>query len=177
MASRDTQLAGLRALLRDHPQITLAEPSAPEYGSLRATFFLDNDAVPLAIVRPQSIGDISVLVRYAISNQIRFVVRTGGHNLFGHSQVEGALTIDMRDINYVRVQDGSVSAKVGGGILQGNLAARLSEKGLCTPIGTVSSVGYVGWAAYGGYGPLSGNFGLGLDQIISAKIVNSRGDY
>lgn len=42
--------------------------------------------------------------------------------------------------------------------------------------GTVASVGYTGWATLGGYGPLTSHYGLGVDQIIGAKIVNARGE-
>jgi FAD/FMN-containing dehydrogenase len=42
--------------------------------------------------------------------------------------------------------------------------------------GTVASVGYVGWATLGGYGPFSSSHGLGVDQILSAKLVNAKGE-
>ncbi len=37
-------------------------------------------------------------------------------------------------------------------------------------------MGYVGWATLGGYGPFSPNFGLGVDQIVAAKLVNHKGE-
>jgi FAD/FMN-containing dehydrogenase len=42
--------------------------------------------------------------------------------------------------------------------------------------GTIASVGYVGWATLGGYGPFSALYGLGADQIVGAKIVNATGE-
>lgn len=42
--------------------------------------------------------------------------------------------------------------------------------------GTIASVGYVGWSTLGGYGPLTSHYGLGVDQIIGAKIVNASGE-
>lgn len=42
--------------------------------------------------------------------------------------------------------------------------------------GSVSSVGYVGWSTKGGYGPFSSLYGLGVDQILGAKLVNYKGD-
>lgn len=42
--------------------------------------------------------------------------------------------------------------------------------------GTVASVGYVGWSTLGGYGPLTSHYGLGVDQILGAKIINARGE-
>lgn len=37
-------------------------------------------------------------------------------------------------------------------------------------------MGYVGWATLGGYGPFSTSHGLGADQIVSAKVVNAKGE-
>lgn len=42
--------------------------------------------------------------------------------------------------------------------------------------GTVAGVGYIGWATLGGYGPFSSKYGLGVDQILGAKLVNAKGD-
>lgn len=42
--------------------------------------------------------------------------------------------------------------------------------------GSVASVGYVGWSTNGGYGPFSSLYGLGVDQIVGAKLVNHQGE-
>jgi len=84
--------------------------------------------------------------------------------------------IDMRDISHVTVQEDKKSAIVGGGILLGKVAAELSKVNLATAIGTIPFVGYAGWSMYGGYGPFSSNYGLGLDNIVGAKVVNSKGE-
>ena len=42
--------------------------------------------------------------------------------------------------------------------------------------GTIASVGYTGWATLGGYGPLTSHYGMGVDQILGAKIVNANGE-
>ncbi|CZR53073.1 related to 6-hydroxy-D-nicotine oxidase [Phialocephala subalpina] len=170
------KLSELEAFLKEHPHIPFATPSSPKYAALKEIFILDCKANPLIIVRPQTAADVSLLVKHAKAQGIKFVIRTGGHSLFGASSIDGAMTIDMRDIVYVNVEDGNKTAKVGGGILQGELATKLFEEGLATPIGTIPSVGYVGWAAYGGYGHLSAHFGLGVDQIVGAMIVDPSGN-
>ena len=42
--------------------------------------------------------------------------------------------------------------------------------------GTIGSVGYTGWATLGGYGPLTSHYGMGVDQILGAKVVNGSGE-
>jgi len=54
--------------------------------------------------------------------------------------------------------------------LLGNLAEALAKEGLATLTRSVPSIGYVGWATYGGYDAFSANFGLGADQIVAAKV-------
>jgi len=141
--SQNSQVAALESFLKDYPHITFVTSSSPDYASLRAVFSLDNTATPLAIVRPQSANDVAVLVQYAKSNGIKFVVRTGGHSIFGLSTVEGAMTIDMRDISYVHIDKENSTARIGGGTLLGDLAGALAEDGLTTPTGSVPSIGYV----------------------------------
>lgn len=173
--SQDPKVVALSNFLKDHPHIIFIIPSSPNYTSIRAVFCLDSTANPLAIVRPQSASDVALLVNCAKSNGIKFVVRTGGHSIFGLSIVEGALTIDMRDIKYVNIDKHSSTARIGGGILELELAEQLAKEGLATPTGNVGSIGHIGWATYGGYGLFRSNFGLGVDQIVAAKIVDAKG--
>ncbi|KAF3762993.1 hypothetical protein M406DRAFT_73652 [Cryphonectria parasitica EP155] len=79
----------------------------------------------------------------------------------------------IRDIGvYVRVSEDKKTAKVGGDVLSGSLLKALGEHGLITASGSTGSVGCVGWTTAGGYGPFSSLYGLGIDQIVAAKLVN-----
>lgn len=172
----DANLATLKSFLEKHQHITYATPSSPSYTSLRQIFARDQEAVPLAIVRPQSAADVSLLVKFAVSNSVKFTIRTGGHNLSGAAFAQDALAIDMRDISSINLSADKQTAKIGGGILQSDLATALNKEGLATPVGAIGSVGYVGWSSYGGYGPFSRQWGLGVDQIVGAKLVDSKGE-
>ncbi|KAL2073403.1 hypothetical protein VTL71DRAFT_10727 [Oculimacula yallundae] len=172
----DQNITILESFLESHSHITYATPSSSNYESLRHIFTRDHDVTPLAIVRPQSAADVSLLIKFAVNNSIKFTIRTGGHNCFGAAVAQDALTIDMRDISYVNISDTQRTAKVGGGVLLFDVTSELEKEGLVTPISAIGTVGYVGWATYGGYGPLSRHYGLGVDQIVGAKIVNSDGE-
>ncbi|EKD17010.1 uncharacterized protein L3040_000461 [Drepanopeziza brunnea f. sp. 'multigermtubi'] len=176
MANPQVKLVALQTFLDDFPHITCVTPSSPNYTSLRHIFASDKEAIPLAIVRPKSAADVSLLIKFAVSNSIRITVRTGGHNLSGLCFAQDALTIDMRDIAYVDIAADKETVRIGGGIIQLDLALALDKEGLATPMGTCVTVGHVGWATYGGYGPFSSHWGLGVDQIVGAKIVNASGN-
>lgn len=171
-----SQLVALEAFLRDYPDIRYTPPSSPLYETEKKIWNLKPGSNPLAIVHPKSAEQVSALVKFVRSHEIKFTIRAGGHNLQGRSTAEGALTIDMREFVSVKVAADGRTATVGAGILQLELAKSLWDEGLATPIGSIPSVGYVGWAMYGGYGPFSSHWGLGVDQIVGVTIVNASGE-
>ncbi|RFN45497.1 6-hydroxy-d-nicotine oxidase [Fusarium flagelliforme] len=156
-------------------QAKLYYPDDPEYTKLQVCF-IDKPIQTLAIVRPQTAEDVSSILQFCLKNDVDFCVRTGGHDCASRTLVKGALVIDMRDIKHVTISDDKQTARVGGGILSGELCEILGKEGLTTPVGTIGSVGYTGWATLGGYGPLTSHYGMGVDQILAAKIVNANGE-
>lgn len=172
----DPRLTSLDTFLQGRPHIQYATPGSPNYAALRATYMLDNPAVPFAIVRPQNAEDVAAIVRFGKANGLSLVVRSGGNSLFWKSMVHDALIIDMRDIAYVTINEPKTLARLGGGIHLGDLADHLTKEGLATAIGTIPFVGFIGWSTFGGYGPFSAQYGLGCDNIVGAKIVNCKGE-
>lgn len=168
-------LAALEAFLKDHPEIKCTLPSSPQYQTQRKVFCLSRKDNPLAIAHPETADQVSTLVQFLHSNGIKFTVRGGGHNLRGLSIEEGAVTIDMRAFTSVDIAANRETAVVGAGILQDELCRTLWDNGLATSTGSIPSVGYLGWAMYGGYGPFSSNWGLGVDQIVGATLVDASG--
>ncbi|KAI2633401.1 FAD-binding domain-containing protein [Xylaria nigripes] len=170
-------LAALQQHLKaQQPALPLMTPSDPNFEAERACFIKLDGNKPAAIARPQNAAHVQALIQFCTKNGVDFIVRSGGHDPSGRSQVNGTLCIDMRDIKHVRISADSSTVAIGGGILFRDLAEELDARSLVTPIGTVSSVGYVGWATLGGYGPFSTRYGLGIDQIVGAKIVNAKGE-
>jgi FAD/FMN-containing dehydrogenase len=80
---------------------------------------MEHPAVLVVIARPQNVDDVASIVSFCLCHGILFVVRSGGSNLFGRSQVHGALVIDIREFKYCDVDDGKRSARIGGGVLAG----------------------------------------------------------
>ncbi|RYC55926.1 hypothetical protein CHU98_g10286 [Xylaria longipes] len=162
----DEQKSTTKLVSREHP----------DFEALQACFAKKPSVQPALIALPQTAEDVQILVRYCAQNKVEFVVCTGGHDSPGGTEEQDVLWIDMRDIDHVDVTSDKTTVKVGGGILFRGLTKALGEKGLVTPAATIANVGYVGWATLGGYGPFSALYGLGADQIVSAKVVNSKGE-
>ncbi|POS68579.1 hypothetical protein DHEL01_v213027 [Diaporthe helianthi] len=173
--AQDKFSSTLSSIKSEYPSIKLYTQDSPDFESLKTTYIV-SQAKPAAIARPQTADDVQALVRTCVQNGLEFNVRTGGHNCVGRTMVDGALLIDMRDISGVTVSEDKKTAKIGGGVLAGGVLEALGEHGLITPCGSVGSVGYVGWSTNGGYGPFSTLYGMGLDQIVGAKLVNYQGE-
>jgi FAD/FMN-containing dehydrogenase len=174
--SQNTQVSTLENFIETQPTIKYIPPSSPDYPAARQIFNKSRRDTPLAIVQPQSPSDVAALIKFAKSESIPFTLRTGGHNLEGRSVAEGALLIDLRALTDVTISADRKSATVQGGIILEELGAKLWAEGLCTPTGATASVGYVGWATYGGYGSFSSHWGLGVDQILGATVVTPDGE-
>ena len=165
-------LADLAATI---PGLPIVTPTSPEYASLRAAY-LHHDAVPIAIVQPRSAEDVAAVIPLARSHGIKISVRSGGHDIYGRSIVHDALVLDMRSLKTLKVSEDKKTAKIEGGIIARDLIDQLSTFDLIVPFGFCPTVGYVGWSILGGYGPATTNFGLGVDQIVGAKLVNWKGE-
>jgi hypothetical protein len=87
----------LTNFLAQYPHIHHATPSSPDYDTLYQGYVLDNTKVPAVIVRPRSADDVATLVTVLKANDLPFSVRVGGHDMFGRSQVDDAITIDLRN--------------------------------------------------------------------------------
>ncbi|KAJ6024873.1 6-hydroxy-D-nicotine oxidase [Penicillium herquei] len=171
-------LATVETFLQNHPSsIKFIPPSSAEFATTREVWNGSRPDQPLAIVQPQSKEDVAILIKFVKSNAIPFSVRSGGHNLEGLALVQDALLIDLRALSSVTVASDRKSATVGGGILQGDVIDKLWSQGLATATGTIPHVGYYGWASYGGYGPFSSKWGLGVDQILNVTLVDPNGDF
>ena len=176
MTETATEITRLETFLQDHPTIKYISPSSDNYASAHKCWNGARHDKPLAIVQPQSHADVCTLIKYVKSKSLPFTLRTGGHNLEGRAVVERALLIDLRLLAGVTIEFDRKSAVIQGGTLQEEVGNTLWKEGLGTATGSIPSVGYVGWATYGGYGPFSSHWGLGADQIISATVVNPDGE-
>ncbi|CAK7228828.1 hypothetical protein SBRCBS47491_007043 [Sporothrix bragantina] len=155
--------------------ITWIEPASSEYDEARHIYQLDHTAVPLAIVQPTTIDDVALVVKSATQHGIKFTVRGGGHHIMGRCIEQDTLTIDLRKLDSVEVASDRHTAVIGGGANNLQVARVLEKEGLATPLGLVATVGFVGWATLGGYGSFMNQWGLGVDNIVGAKLVTWEG--
>lgn len=164
-----------------HPDITVLTSSSPDYAARRKRHDLLNpandDVTPPGIVIPKDAAEVAAFVGWAAASTppVKFTLRSGGANFWGHNFAADALVLDLRELAAVRVAPDRKTATVGGGIITEALMRALAAEGLLTPTGNWWHVGYAGWATLGGYGPLQGAYGMGFEQIVGAQVVDAGG--
>ena len=135
------------------------------------------DRRPAVIVRPVSIADVMLTVRFAREYQIPVCVRGGGHSIAGKSVANDALMIDLSLMNGIEVNPGENRAVAQGGAKWGKFDRECERYHLSTTGGVISSTGVCGLALGGGIGWLMGKHGLSCDNIISADLVSADGNH
>ncbi|OOQ87502.1 FAD binding domain-containing protein [Penicillium brasilianum] len=167
----------ITALNAADPSLKVYTRSSPNFETLRGVYNKLITHQPLAICRPQTIEQIQLIVRTAraANPPVPIVPRCGGHDVYGRGLKPDSLSIDMRELDTQTLAEDRQSVRIGGGVTSQNFVGFLDEHGLCTANGTAGNVGWTGWAVWGGYGPFNDYVGLGVDNILSARLVLADG--
>lgn len=150
-------------------------PEDPEYDAARKVWNGDIDRRPAAVAICRSVDDVRAALAFARKEGLQVAVRSGGHSFPGHSIADGALVIDLRQINQVIVDPDARTVTVGGGALWTEVDAATSAHGLGVTGGHVTHTGVAGLTLGGGVGHLMRSLGLSSDNLISAEIVTADG--
>ncbi len=130
---------------------------------------------PALIARCVDTHDVVRCVRFAREHDLLVSVRGGGHSVAGHGICDGGLMIDLSLMKGVEVDAKNRVAKAGPGVRLGEFIVETEKYDLVSPTGTVSDTGLAGLTLGGGYGYLSGKYGLALDNLLSAEVVTADG--
>src|SRR5262245_8679628 len=152
-------------LLED--EITRAE-YAQDYGQIV-------HEIPLAVLKPKSVEDISRMIQFARRHGIRIAARGQGHQPFGQAQVNAGVVIDMRSLQTVH----SISSdrlKADAGIQWRGVVKAALTKGLTPPVLTNSLALTIGGTlSIGGIGPESYRYGAQVDNVFELEVVTGNG--
>jgi FAD/FMN-containing dehydrogenase len=124
---------------------------------------------------PSETGDISTALKWAQEHQVDIAVKCGGHSVSGTSSSHGGLVIDLSRMNKATVDPVNKTVTAQGGATWKEVDESAGEHGLATVGGTVNHTGIGGLTLGGGYGWLSGQYGLTIDNLLSATVVLADG--
>ncbi|RDX75770.1 Berberine bridge enzyme-like 7, partial [Mucuna pruriens] len=135
---------------------------------------------PLAIVTALHESHVQGTVICAKSNGLQLRIRSGGHDVEGLSYVSDVpfIILDMFPIGSVDMDIANGTAWVQSGATLGQVYYHIAEKSRVHgfPAGVCPTVGSGGHFSGGGYGNLMRKYGLSVDNIIDAKLVDVDGN-
>ncbi|KAJ5675572.1 hypothetical protein N7462_008469 [Penicillium macrosclerotiorum] len=146
---------------------------------------------PALVTFPETSSQVAQIVQCAAANGYKVQARSGGHSygnhgrFHAHSNVisfpglggeDGAVVVDLRNIQHFSMNPRTHWATVGAGTNLGDLHTRLQNAGgRAVAHGTCLDVGMGGHFTIGGLGIMSREWGLALDHIQEAEVVLANG--
>ncbi|MED6133226.1 hypothetical protein PIB30_026554 [Stylosanthes scabra] len=134
---------------------------------------------PVTIITALNESHVQAAVTCAKASHLQLRIRSGGHDYEGFSFVSDVpfVLLDMYNLNSIDVDIQNGVALVEAGATLGQLYYKVAKTspvhavaaGVCTNLGTG------GHFSGGGYGNLMRKYGLSVDNIIDAKIVDANG--
>ncbi|KAM7505757.1 hypothetical protein LguiB_004661 [Lonicera macranthoides] len=134
---------------------------------------------PKLIITPTTESHVQAAVTCAKATNIHLKIRSGGHDYEGISYIsdDDFVILDMFNFNSVDVDISGETAWVGAGATLGELYYGIWKKSDVHgfPAGVCPTVGVGGHLSGGGYGTMLRKYGLSVDHVIDARIVDVKG--
>ena len=130
---------------------------------------------PVAVLKPGSVRDISLVLRFAREHNLRVAVRGRAHSIYGQALVEHGIAIDMSTLATIH-RVSKKRAIVDAGCTWGDVLNATLLKGLTPPV-TPDYLGLSvgGTLSIGGISPATFRFGAQVDNVVSLQVVTGDG--
>ncbi len=150
-------------------------PSDADYDTTRRIWNATIDRRPALIVQCAGAADVQAALQFARQHELEVAVRGGGHNIAGHALCDGSLLIDLSTLREVRVDAAARRAFVQPGALLSDVDTATQAHGLAVPVGINSTTGIAGLTLGGGFGWLTRQHGMTVDNLLAAEVITADG--
>lgn len=150
-------------------------PDDPRYDTERRVFNAAIDRRPAFIARIAGSRDAAKVIAFARLFDLPVTIRGGGHSTPGFAVNDGGVMIDTALLKGVQVDTERRIARASAGLRAGEYVAATEKYGLVSPVGDSNDTGLAGLTLGGGYGYLSGMYGMVVDNLVAAEIVTADG--
>ncbi|KAL5157961.1 Berberine bridge enzyme-like 8 [Glycine soja] len=134
---------------------------------------------PFLIITALHVSHIQASIICAQKHNLQMKIRSGGHDYEGVSYVAEVpfFILDMFNLRTIEVDIGTETAWVQAGATLGEVYYRIAEKSKthAFPAGVCHTVGVGGHISGGGYGNMMRKYGLSVDNVIDAQMVDVQG--
>ncbi|XP_074267503.1 berberine bridge enzyme-like 4 [Silene latifolia] len=160
-------------------------PNNPSFLPILQTYIRDSrfntssTPKPLAIITALDVSHVQATILCAKANNVEIRIRSGGHDFEGLSYVAQVpfVILDMFNLRSIDIDMASETAWIQAGATLGELYYKIASmsKTLAFPAGVCLTLGAGGHFSGGGYGVMLRQFGLSIDNIIDAQVVDANG--
>lgn len=134
---------------------------------------------PAIIITPTQESHVSGIVLCTNQINLQLKIRSGGHDYEGISYVSDVpfIMLDMFNLRSISINTNDQTAWVQAGAILGELYYNIwaKSKVLGFPGGVCPTVGVGGHVSGGGYGNMLRKFGLTVDNVLDARLVDVNG--
>jgi len=162
--------------LRDAIDGTVLTASDPGWDAARQAWNLTVDQHPALIVRAGALEDVAATVRFAAAGGLRVAVQATGHGATSLGGLEGAVLLQMSELDGVAVDPDARTARVQAGARWRQVIAAAAEHGLVGLHGMSGGVGVAGYVLGGGIGWLARREGFASSHVRSFEVVTADGN-
>ncbi|KAJ0426777.1 hypothetical protein BJY00DRAFT_270980 [Aspergillus carlsbadensis] len=128
-----------------------------------------------AIVNVTSSEEVSKTINFARKHHVEFVVKAAGHSTSNESATTGGIVISLGRMRKVLVDPASKTVAVQGGATWEDVNKATAEYGVAVVGATASQTGVAGATLGGGFGWLTGEYGLIVDNLVKVRVVLADG--
>ncbi|XP_022970251.1 berberine bridge enzyme-like 18 [Cucurbita maxima] len=148
--------------------------------SIRNLRFAESDTPkPVAIVTPWQASQVQATVICCKTHGLQIRTRSGGQDFEGRSYVSNVpfVLIDLINLNSITIDTEDETAWAQSGATVGELYYKIGQKSrtLAFPAGLVANLGLGGFFSGGGFGMLLRKYGLAVDNVVDAQLVDANG--
>ncbi|KAL7243089.1 hypothetical protein ACSBR1_015491 [Camellia fascicularis] len=134
---------------------------------------------PLLILTPMHESHIQSAITCAKTQSLQMKIRSGGHDYEGISYWSEVpfFILDMFNLRSIKVNIEDETAWVQAGATVGEMLYKIAEKSNTHgfPVGVCPTMGVGGHLSGGGYGYLMRKYGLSVDNIVDAQLIDVNG--
>jgi hypothetical protein len=154
------------------------QPGDADY---EASTQIDNGRIqfkPRLIIFPAVTEDVRLALKFAVTHDLPFSVKGGGHSAAGYCMNEGGVVIAMKNLNKITFnpKNETVTAEMGVIWYDVYKYMQATGTGLIPVGGGCPTVAPPGFMLGGGYSFVSRSYGMSIDNLLSLKIITADGE-
>ena len=153
----------------------LATPADADWDQVRSAWNLAVDQRPDAVALVADVADVQAVITVATQTGRRVVPQGTGHNASPLGDLSGTILVRTDRLRDVVIDPARRSARIGAGVVWGEVVAAAAQHGLTALAGSSADVGVVGYTLGGGFSWFARSRGVAANHVTAIELVTGDG--